>query len=387
MERRSVYLDDDHYRQRVHLIQQRIGARDLDGLLILNPANLMWACGFFHIPNERPLGLYIPSHGRPLLLAAHLEKENAEENWVGDVRCYREYPGEIPAEVWMLQQIPAQKLGVDSSSHAIFLQMQALRPALRLDDTVSAMRYRKAPVEIELTRIAAEYADFGLSVARQAVANGVRSGITELDVVQIVQAETTAKMKRELEDLINFYRGAVALTAHAGPRAALPHGQPGPVAIQGGDALIVGIGVKVGGYHAESGCTFVVGEPSAEQLRCLHATWECDQAAVNALRPGATCSSVNEAAWAVLRDYGYGDFIRHRIGHGMGVEGHEAPWLSVGDATLLEPAMIFSNEPGIYRPGIDGYRIIDSMLVTETGGERLSRYLSEHGPEDRVIAL
>jgi Xaa-Pro aminopeptidase len=143
MERRSVYLDDDHYRQRVHLIQQRIGARDLDGLLILNPANLMWACGFFHIPNERPLGLYIPSHGRPLLLAAHLEKENAEENWVGDVRCYREYPGEIPAEVWMLQQIPAQKLGVDSSSHAIFLQMQALRPALRLDDTVSAMRYRR----------------------------------------------------------------------------------------------------------------------------------------------------------------------------------------------------------------------------------------------------
>ena len=90
---------------------------------------------------------------------------------------------------------------------------------------------------------------------------------------------------------------------------------------------------------------------------------------------------------AVLREGGYGDYIRHRIGHGMGIEGHEAPWLSVGDETILQPMMVFSNEPGIYRPGIDGYRIIDSMVVTPTGGRRLSHYLSEHGPDDRVIAI
>ena len=106
-----------------------------------------------------------------------------------------------------------------------------------------------------------------------------------------------------------------------------------------------------------------------------------------ALRPGNTCQDSNDAGWAVLREYGYGDYIRHRIGHGMGVEGHEAPWLSPGDDTVLAPTMVFSNEPGIYRPGIDGYRIIDSMVVTATGGERLSRYLSEHGPDDRVIEM
>jgi Xaa-Pro aminopeptidase len=86
-----------------------------------------------------------------------------------------------------------------------------------------------------------------------------------------------------------------------------------------------------------------------------------------------------------VRERGYGDFIRHRIGHGMGVEGHEAPWLSVGDETPVVEGMVFSNEPGIYRPGVDGYRIIDSMVVTATGAERLSRYLSDHGPDDRVI--
>ena len=141
----------------------------------------------------------------------------------------------------------------------------------------------------------------------------------------------------------------------------------------------------MGGYHAESRCTFVEGEPTPDQRRCLAATWACDEAALAALRPANTCQDSNDAGWAVLREYGYGDYIRHRIGHGMGVEGHEAPWLSPGDATVLAPTMVFSNEPGIYRPGIDGYRIIDSMVVTETGGERLSRYLSEHGPDDRVI--
>ncbi len=382
---RAVLLSTAHYHQRIRTVQERIEAQGLEGLLLLNAANVMWASGFFHIANERPLGLYIPRQGSPYFLAALLEKENVESNWIGDVRCYLEFPGEVPAEVWMMQQIGATRSATDGASHRTFEQMRTVKPSLRLDDTVTKLRYLKSPEEIELTRMAAEYADFGLEVARRAVGDGLRSGITELDVVQIVQSETTAKMKHELADLINFYRGAVALTAHTGPRAALPHGQPGPVAIQPGDALIVGIGVRVGGYHAESGCTFVLSQPSADQLRCLRASWECDEAAFAALKPGTTCSSVNEAAWAVLRDYGYGDFIRHRIGHGMGIEGHEAPWLSVGDSTRLEPTMIFSNEPGIYRPGVDGYRIIDSMLVTEHGGERLSRYLSAHGPEDRII--
>ena len=249
------------------------------------------------------------------------------------------------------------------------------------------MRYLKSDEELALIEKAAGYADFALSVARRAVTERLHRGISEIDVVQIVKDETTAKMQEELDELTNFYHGAVGLTAHAGPQGAFPHGQPGPVLIKPGDTLIVGVGARTGGYLAESGCTFVVGEPSADQMRCLEATWACDQAAVDALRPGMTCSSVDDAALAVLREYGYSDFIRHRIGHGIGIQAHEAPWLSTGDNTLLEPSMVFSNEPGIYRPGLDGYRIIDTMVVTPTGGRRLSKYLSEHGPQDRVIPI
>jgi Xaa-Pro aminopeptidase len=385
----TVQLGEATYRQRTTEIGNALAAHDLDGILLLDAANVMWATGFFHIPNERPLGIYISAKGNaPIFFVPFLEKENAEQSWITDIRWYLEYPGEVPAQVWMMQQIDDERIAVDSISHGMFEAMTAVKPHLSLDSVVGPMRYLKNAAELALIEQAAHFADFGLQIARSAVADKIHKGITELDVVQIVQRETTAKMRAELDELINFYRGAVSLTAHTGPRAALPHGQPGPVAIQPGDALIVGIGVKVGGYHAESGCTFVVGEPTADQRHCLETTWACDEAAVAALVAGKSCRSVNEAAWAVLRDAGYGDFIRHRIGHGMGVEGHEGPWLSVGDDTILVPSMVLSNEPGIYRPGIDGYRIIDSMVVTEHGpGRRLSRYLSEHGPDDRVIEI
>jgi Xaa-Pro aminopeptidase len=385
--KQRVRLDVAHYRKRLAGIQRYLDGKGLDGILLLNPANVSWATGFFFIPNERPLGLYVPAAGTPAMFVPFLEKENAEANWIDDVRWYWEYPGKIPPELWMMKQIQEERLALDQAGYATVRRLQAVRPGLALDDGVFRMRYLKTEAEIDLIRLAAGYADFGLGVARQAMVGGLAAGITELDVVHAVQAETTAKMRREMDDLVNSFHGAVVLTVHTGPRAALPHGQPGLVDISPGDTVIVGIGVTVGGYHAESGCTFVVGAPNGDQRRCLEATWACDEAAVRALRPGMRCSDVNEAALAVLSEAGYGDYIRHRIGHGIGLDGHEAPWLSEGDETLLKPSMVFSNEPGIYRPGTDGYRIIDTMLVTPEGGQRLSRYLSEHGPDDRVVPV
>jgi Xaa-Pro dipeptidase len=143
----------------------------------------------------------------------------------------------------------------------------------------------------------------------------------------------------------------------------------------------------VGGYHAESGATFILGEPTADQMRCLQAAADCDAAAVRALRVGTRCADVNTAALRVLRDAGLGDAIRHRIGHGMGLQGHEGPWLAPGDPTPLAPNMVFSNEPGIYRPGVDGYRTINTMIVTGGAARVPSRFLANHPPEKLVIDL
>ena len=382
----ATRLDDAHYVARLNTIREHLSQSGWEGLLLLHPANVIWATGFFFIPNERPLGLYIPVDAPATLLVPFLEKENAAESGLA-VQHYWEYPGEEPPELWMLRQIAAERVALDQAGHTLFQRLQVLKPALGLEPAVFKMRYIKSDAELGLIRQAAAYADFGLGVARQTMSEGVATGITELDVVEAVKSATVSQMRRDLDNLVNAFRGAVVLTVHTGARAALPHGQPGPVQIMPGDTVIVGIGAQVGGYYAESGCTFVIGAPTAAQQQCLDATWACDEAAVAALQPGATCESVDAAALAVLREAGYGDAIRHRIGHGIGIEGHEAPWLSTGDKTLLAPSMVFSNEPGIYRPGRDGYRIIDTMVVTPDGGQRLSRYLSEHGPDDRVIPV
>ena len=102
-----------------------------------------------------------------------------------------------------------------------------------------------------------------------------------------------------------------------------------------------------------------------------------NDAAIAALRPGVRCDAVNEAALEPIRSAGLAEAIRHRIWHGMGIEGHEAPWLVPGDETRITPGMVFSNEPGIYRPGIDGYRTINSMIVlADRCGHVPSRFLS-----------
>jgi len=210
-------------------------------------------------------------------------------------------------------------------------------------------------------------------------------GGTEIDILEAALAATRADMVQSLGTRFDGTPTRVVGTVHTGPRAALPHGRPSDRRPSGGDVLIAGIGVAVGGYHAESGATFTFGEASAEQRRCLEAAAACDHAARDACRPGALGEAVNAAGHAALLGAGLGPAIRHRIGHGMGLQGHESPWLAPGGDEPIATGMVFSNEPGIYRPGIDGYRTICSMIVTSAGVEVPSRFLDEHPIEARVL--
>ena len=380
-------LGETFYRRKVLQIQKEISAAELDGLLLLDMHNVVYASGFFHLPSERPIGFYVPVQGEPTLFVPLLEQENAADTWVADIHTYFEYPGEEHPLEWMTRETGATRLGIDSLSHELFERVNRTSTVPVVTSLVEKMRYVKEPEELVLIRRAAQFADFCLETVLRQAAGIVCSGGTELDILSACMTATKAKMDAELGEAFGKVKNGVTGTVHSGPRAALPHGKPMARTPNPGDVLIAGIGTSVGGYHAESGATFVLGEPSAEQLRCLRAAAACNDAAVTALRPGATCAEVNEAALKVLREAGLGDHIRHRIGHGMGVQGHEGPWLAPGDATRLEPGMVFSNEPGVYRPGIDGYRTIDTMLVTKTGAEVVSTFLKNHPPESRRLLV
>jgi Xaa-Pro aminopeptidase len=373
------------YRGTVQRIRAAAEALSVDGFLLLESANLTYATGFFHHANERPMGVYIPVAGEPILLLPQLEQENAASCWIADLRTYPEFPGELHPVLWMLRETGARRLAVDSLEARLFQAAGDVVERLVLSDRVERLRFVKSDVELALVRLAARYADACLDHMRRQIGEIVAAGGSELDIQAAGLGHARALMSRELGSAFAGTKLAVVGSVHSGPRAALPHGQTLPRRPQKGEPIIAGIGATVGGYHAESGATFVLGEPSADVLRCLRAADACNAAGVRALRPGRLCQDVNRAALAELEAAGLAAFIRHRLGHGMGVEGHEAPWLAQGDRTVLQPGMVFSNEPGIYRPSIDGYRTIDTMIVTEQAAELPSRFQQDFGIEQRIL--
>lgn len=364
----------------------------VDGILLLEHANVLWASGFDHSPSERPLGLYLPSEGEPTLFVPRLEVEHAEE--VPDVRIevYEEFPGIRHPVRWMHDRIAVRsdrptRWAVDTLEARLYATVRADGHEIVLSDAATLARAVKQPEEMELVRSAARYADACLEWILRHGGAIISGGGSEIDVLRGGVGATRHLMDDELGRRFPSSQLHVVGTVHSGPRAALPHGRTGSRVPRAGEVLIAGIGAKVGGYHAESGATFVVGEVREDQARALAAADACGRAAIRATRPGIACHEVHAAAMEVLDEEGFTPHVRHRIGHGMGVEGHEAPWLAPGDATLVQPGMVFSNEPGIYRPGIDGYRTIDSMIVGADGAEICSRFQASVPWERRVLVL
>lgn len=377
-------LGEAFYRGRTEAIRAQVAERGFDGILLLNMPDVVYASGFVHAPSERPIGYYIPVNGEPVLFVPLLEQENAAETWVSDIRIYFEYPGEQAAIDWMLAEIGGGKLLIESNGSAWW---RPDVPNATPTDLVNRLRWVKTPEELDRTRQAARYADLCLEHVRDMAPGIIRGGGTEIDILEAALGATIKQMRDDLGGTYARRLLNVVGTVHSGPRAALPHGETSTRTPQPGDTLIAGIGASVAGYHAESGATFIVSDPPPERMRILEACAACDDAAREALKIGATCESVNVAALDVFKSAGLEPYIRHRIGHGMGLQGHEAPWLAPGDDTRVQAGMVFSSEPGVYRPGNDGYRTINSFIVTESGVEVPSRFLAEHPPSARVLGL
>lgn len=380
-------LESNFYRRKVAQIQTGLAEEGLEGLLLLDPYNVYYTVGFFHIPTERPLTVYIPTDGDPALFLPLLELDQAREGWVKDIRTYFEYPGVVHPVTWMCSEIPIERLAVDSISYSTFLHIQAEKESVVFSDLIYQMRQRKDPEEIELITRAASYADFAVKTARRVATAGMTDGITEREILDETMKAVVAKMWAELEESINVARHPCGGTVHSGERAAFPHGLPSDRKLCPGDSLIVGFGATVGGYHAESGCTFVVGEPNSEQNKWLETVMLTRELVKKEIKPGALCCEVNRKGLDVVKEAGLGMYIKHRLGHGIGLQNHEPPWIESGDNTILAPGVVVSNEPGIYVPGHGGVRIIDTFLVTEEGNRLLSQYLSNMEVEDCVIPI
>ncbi|MEM6593726.1 MAG: M24 family metallopeptidase [Pseudomonadota bacterium] len=368
-------------------LRTRAAAAGLDGLLLLRAANLAYATGLFLSPNERPMGLWLPVEGEPILLLPELERENAEAAGLGDLRFYDEFPGERPPVLWMLDEIGATSMAIDALDGAFLDRARARVEHVVLSDHGAAARAIKQPEEIALVTEAARFADIFLKRLHGYAGEIIAGGGTETDLMADAMAHAKAALNAAHKSAFAGTPMGITASVHSGPRAALPHGAVTERIPRSGETLIAGIGASLGGYHAESGATLIVGSMDDAQRDVMRAMQACNDAAIAACAARKSCAEVNASALGALRKAGLGTAIRHRIGHGMGLEGHEAPWLAPGDDTQVVPNMVFSNEPGIYRPGRDGYRTINTMIVTETGVEIPSRFQVETPIDDRIIAI
>jgi Xaa-Pro dipeptidase len=211
--------------------------------------------------------------------------------------------------------------------------------------------------------------------AHRAVFASLREGMTQTQV---------ARLSADAHRRLGIAGGSLVLF---GPDAAFPHGTSKPKALQAGDVVLIDGGGKLHGYASDITRTAVFGAPPTErQRRVFEIVRAAQQAAFRSARPGAECQAVDAAARRVIEDAGFGPGFRyftHRLGHGVGLDGHERPYLVAGNALTLRPGMCVSNEPGIYLPGEMGIRHEDVMVVTEDGAESLTPPTGS--PEDPAV--
>jgi len=345
-------------------LQAAMAARGI-ALMALGPGpNMHWLAGFHTHPDERPALLLIAAQGAVWLMPA-LNAADARQHTDLPMVPWADANGPEAALAEALSRIgaaSADTIALDETMRTDFalLVLQALPGATPTvaADTLGPLRMRKSSAEMDALRMNAALDD----AAMEAVFAGLRPGMTERDAAALARALFTEHGATPLFTIVG-----------AGPNGAFPHHATGDTVLSEGDAIVIDIGARKGDFSSDITRMAALGHPPAG-YEAVHAVVEAAvQAGLAAARPGVPARAVDKAARDVIADAGYGDAFLHRTGHGMGLEGHEPPWITETSQTILEPSMVFTIEPGIYLEGRFGIRLEEVVILHEDGPEVLSR--------------
>ena len=349
------------YASRMDRARTEMAARGVDVLLASLGSELPYLIGYEAMPLERLTMAVIPKLGEAVLVVPELEAPRVEPL----PGVFKSHPwGETEDVIAIVSSLIGDAGTAMIGDHTWSVFLLALQQALPQTSFQSArplteaLRVIKEPAEIELLRRAGASAD----VVAGMLAEHSFAGKTEAQVSR----EVGAMLEANGTDAAGF-----AIVA-SGPNGASPHHESGVRVIADGDAIVIDFGGTVGGYGSDTTRMFHVGEPTAKYREVHDTVHAAQKAAVAAVAPGVTAESVDAAARKVITDAGYGEYFIHRTGHGIGLDGHEDPYIIEGNPQVLKPGMAFSIEPGIYLPGEFGVRIEDIVVVTENGVERLN---------------
>jgi len=338
-----------------------------DALFLAPGTGLYYFSGIRWWPSERLLALIIPRSGEPIIVVPTFEEGRMRERlkFPAEVRVWQEdeIPTKIAAAALADRGIRTGRVGIDETTFFTFYDhFRSAAPGLECvsaDPITIACRGIKSAHELELMRLACE-ATFDVFRATFA---SLKLGISQDEINNLIEAGFVK---------MGLRGGALVLI---GASAALPHGTIKPATLKEGDVVLIDGGTNVEGYDSDVTRTgVVIGKPSEKVARVYEIVRKAQDAALDAGRAGRLSGTVDDAARAVIASSGFGPdykFLTHRLGHGIGLDGHEHPYLVRGSKTVLAPGMTFSNEPGIYIPGEFGLRCEDDMVIATDGPAQL----------------
>ena len=357
------------YENRYHKLQALMQENHCD-VLVFNPGpSLLYLTGLsFHL-SERPVVLFISQKQHPLMILPKLEKEKLGQSQIPlEGIFFDDNP-----ETWQnaFNQASAQlnlnkkRLGYEAvrlRALELFLIMNSAPECdlFNAENIIATMRMKKDDEEIKRMQKAVEIAQKGL-IATLPI---IRPGITEKEIA----SELTAQLLRHGSDPeFPFYP-----IVSGGPNSANPHATPTERPLQPGDLLVIDWGASYQGYVADLTRTFAIGKVEPELQRIAEIVLRANDEGKKVARSGIPIGEVDKATRRIIETAGYGEFFTHRTGHGLGLEGHEPPYLFSENCLVIENGMTFTIEPGIYLPGKGGVRIEDDVVITHEGCHSLS---------------
>lgn len=362
----------DERRARIERARAIMHDNNLNAIMLTGGTSLDYFTGLQWGLSERLLAVVLPATGRPFLVTPAFEHARAMEQVATgpldtgtEVMTWQEHesPYALIAQGLQSRGLATGRLGIEETVRNVFSDGAAhALPAMTLASATpvtAGCRMVKTDHEVALMRLAAAVTLRAYHAAWQSI----REGMTQHDVSELV----TAGHRRQGFD--------GEATVQVGEYSALPHGSRTPQTIRDGTIVMIDGGCKVEGYTSDITRTFVLGTPTDEMRKVFDIVYRAQTAALQTAKPGLECQAVDAAARTVIVDAGYGPdytYFSHRLGHGMGMDGHEWPYLVRGNTLAMQPNMMFSDEPGIYLPGKFGVRIEDDMHITADGAELLT---------------
>ena len=358
--------------QRQEKARQLMSENALDSILLMEGTSLEYFTGVRWHGGERMFAMVLPVKGEAFYVAPAFEEGRAREQLANspgggraDVRVWQEdeNPYALVAQGLKDRSMATGRLGIEETVRFVFSQgVAASSPQTHIASATpvtAGCRSVKSEHEVALMRLASKVTLMAYEAAYQAL----KPGMTKPRFEDLV---ATA------HERLGFEGGA---DVQVGEFSAFPHGSVTPQIIKEGAIVLMDGGCRVEGYTSDITRTFVLGKAGDKMKRVFDIVHQAQTAAVKTARPGVECQVVDAAARKIITDAGYGPdykYFTHRVGHGMGMDGHEWPYLVRGNTRKLEPNMTFSDEPGIYIRGEFGVRLEDDMHITESGAELLT---------------